>query len=74
MRPINTIADVFADAQVQARSLRLDLPHPTIGSVPSVANPIKYSATPISYSSAPPMLGADTCELLGDLLGFASRR
>jgi len=69
--PINTIAEVFADAQVQARSLRLDLTHPTIGSVPSVANPIKYSATPISYNSAPPMLGADTDEVLGDQLGLA---
>jgi len=67
--PINTIADVFADPQVQARGLKLDLPHPAIGSVPSVANPIKYSATPISYRSAPPMLGADTDEILRDMLG-----
>src|SRR5579863_3861313 len=67
--PINTIADVFADPQVQARGLRLDLPHPAIGTVPSVANPIKYSATPISYRSAPPMLGADTDEILRDMLG-----
>ena len=69
--PINTIADVFADPQVQARGTRLDLPHPVAGSVPSVANPIKYSATPISYRSAPPMLGADTDEVLGDMLGIA---
>jgi crotonobetainyl-CoA:carnitine CoA-transferase CaiB-like acyl-CoA transferase len=68
--PINTIADVFADPQVQARGLKLDLPHPAIGSVPSVANPIKYSATPISYRSAPPMLGADTDEILRDMLGI----
>ncbi len=67
--PINTVADVFADPQVQARGLRLDLRHPSIGSVPSVANPIKYSATPISYSSAPPMLGADTDEILREMLG-----
>jgi crotonobetainyl-CoA:carnitine CoA-transferase CaiB-like acyl-CoA transferase len=67
--PINTIADVFADPQVQARGLRLDLPHPAIGSVPSVANPIRYSATPIAYRSAPPMLGADTDEILRDMLG-----
>ena len=67
--PINTVADVFADPQVQARGLRLDLPHPTIGSVPSVANPIKYSATPLSYRSAPPTLGADTDEILRDVLG-----
>jgi crotonobetainyl-CoA:carnitine CoA-transferase CaiB-like acyl-CoA transferase len=66
--PINTIADVFADPQVQARGLRLDLPHPAIGSVPSVANPIKYSATPIAYRCAPPMLGADTDEILREML------
>jgi glutaryl-CoA transferase len=69
--PINTIAEVFADPQVLARGLRLDLPHPTIGSVPSVANPIKYSATPIAYRAAPPTLGADTDEILRDRLGIA---
>jgi crotonobetainyl-CoA:carnitine CoA-transferase CaiB-like acyl-CoA transferase len=67
--PINTIADVFADPQVQARCLRLDLPHPATGSVRSVANPIRYSATPIAYRSAPPMLGADTDEILRETLG-----
>ncbi|MGZ6241289.1 MAG: CaiB/BaiF CoA transferase family protein [Candidatus Binataceae bacterium] len=70
--PINTIADVFADPQVQARGLRIDLPHPAIGTVPSVANPIKYSATPISYRSAPPMLGADTDEVLREMVGVTS--
>jgi crotonobetainyl-CoA:carnitine CoA-transferase CaiB-like acyl-CoA transferase len=69
--PINTIADVFADPQVQARGLRLDLPHPAIGSVPSVANPIRYSATPISYAGAPPALGADTDEVLSEILGVS---
>ncbi len=69
--PINTVADVFADPQVQARGLKLDLPHPSIGSVPSVANPIKYSATPISYRSAPPMLGADTDNILHEMLGVS---
>jgi len=69
--PINTIADVFADPQVQARGLRLDLPHPAIGSVPSVANPIRFSATPIAYRSAPPMLGADTDEILRETLGVS---
>jgi crotonobetainyl-CoA:carnitine CoA-transferase CaiB-like acyl-CoA transferase len=69
--PINTIAEVFADPQVQARGMRLELPHPTLGSVPSVANPIKYSATPISYRSAPPTLGADTDEVLRDILDIA---
>jgi glutaryl-CoA transferase len=69
--PINTIAEVFADPQVVARGVRLELPHPALGSVPSVANPIKYSETPIAYRSAPPMLGADTDEILRDMLGLA---
>jgi crotonobetainyl-CoA:carnitine CoA-transferase CaiB-like acyl-CoA transferase len=69
--PINTIAEVFADPQVLARGVRLDLPHPALGSVPSVANPIKYSETPIAYRSAPPMLGADTDQILRDMLGLA---
>jgi crotonobetainyl-CoA:carnitine CoA-transferase CaiB-like acyl-CoA transferase len=69
--PINTVADVFANPQVKARGLRLELPHPTLGAVPSVANPIKYSATPISYRSAPPTLGADTDDVLREMLGVA---
>ena len=70
--PINTIADVFADPQVRARELRLELPHPAIGSVPSVANPIKYSATPLAYAAAPPMLGADTEQVLRDMLSLGT--
>ena len=67
--PINTIADVFADPQVQARGMRLELHHPILGAVPSVASPIKYSETQISYDRAAPMLGEHTDEVLRDLLG-----
>jgi glutaryl-CoA transferase len=71
--PINTLDEVFSDPQVRARGMCLELPHPTLGSVPSVANPIKYSATPISYRSAPPTLGADTDEVLRDILGIVAQ-
>ena len=67
--PINTIADVFADPQVQARGLQLELQHPLLGAVPSVAGPINYSDTKISYERAAPMLGEHTDEILRDLLG-----
>jgi crotonobetainyl-CoA:carnitine CoA-transferase CaiB-like acyl-CoA transferase len=70
--PINTLDEAFADAQVLARGMRIDLPHPTLGLVPSVANPIKYSATPISYGLAPPTLGADTDEVLQNVLGITA--
>lgn len=68
--PINNIADVFADPQVQARGMRLQLHHPILGAVPSVASPIKYSETQISYDRAAPMLGEHTDEVLRDLLGM----
>ncbi|PWC42817.1 CaiB/BaiF CoA-transferase family protein [Azospirillum sp. TSO22-1] len=70
--PINDLQAVFEDPQVQARGLRQDLPHPVLGSVPTVANPIRYSATPLAHDRAPPMLGADTEEVLGGQLGLGA--
>ncbi|MBL0142030.1 MAG: CoA transferase [Betaproteobacteria bacterium] len=69
--PINTIDQVFADPQVIERGLRFDLPHPQAGTVPQVANPIRFSRTPIEYSTAPPVLGQHTQQVLGDMLGLA---
>ena len=40
------------------------------GTVPTIANPIRMTATPPSYRSAPPTLGQHTREVLGELLGF----
>jgi formyl-CoA transferase len=62
--PINNIAQAFAEPQVAARALRIDLPHPLAGVVPLVANPIKLSATPPVYDLAPPTLGQHTDEIL----------
>ncbi|HSI58158.1 MAG TPA: CaiB/BaiF CoA-transferase family protein [Ideonella sp.] len=69
--PINRLPEVFADPQVVARGLRLELPHPAFGSVPLVANPIRLSATPVQYRQAPPTLGEHTAEVLRDWLGRA---
>ncbi len=68
--PVNTIDAVFASDQAKARGLCVDLPHPLAGSVPSVANPLRLSATPIVYQRAPPLLGADTREILIRRLGM----
>ena len=65
--PINDLAQAFAQPQVKSRGLQLELPHPLAGTVPGVANPIKMSATPMRYESAPPLLGQHTQEVLGQL-------
>ncbi len=68
--PINRIDEVFADPQVQARGMRIELPHPAAGTVPLVANPIRLSDTPVAYRQAPPQLGQHTDEVLADWLGI----
>ena len=65
--PINDIAAVFADPQVRHRGLRLDLQHAAGGRTPQVANPVRFSATPVEYRHAPPSLGQETDAVLRDL-------
>ena len=72
--PINRLDQVFADPQVLARGMKVDLPHPLSGSVPQVANPLKFSATPVRYSQAPPLLGQHTAAVLGQRLGLSATK
>jgi crotonobetainyl-CoA:carnitine CoA-transferase CaiB-like acyl-CoA transferase len=69
--PVNSIAQTFANPQVMHRQMRIDLPHPLSGSVPSVANPIKFSDTPIQYRNAPPTLGQHSHEVLQHYVGLS---
>lgn len=69
--PINDIAQTFDHPQVKHRKMKVDLPHPQSGTVPSVANPIKFSGTPITYGSAPPLLGQHTQDILSTLGGLS---
>lgn len=68
--PINDLKQVFDDPQVQARGLRIEMPHPTAGRVPLVANPIRLSKTPVEYRLAPPLLGQHTHSVLKEMLGL----
>ena len=67
--PINDLAQVFAEPQVQARGVRMELEHARGAMLPMVASPMRFSATPLDYRLAPPLLGAHTEEVLRGLLG-----
>ncbi|MDD1968161.1 CoA transferase [Pseudomonas putida] len=69
--PINDVSQVFADPQVQARGLKVELPHALGGTVPQVASPIRLSGTPVEYRRAPPLLGEHTLEVLTSVLGLS---
>ena len=70
--PINELAQVFADPQVQARGLAFELPHALAGLVPQVGSPIRLSETPVEYRRAPPLLGEHTQEVLARVLGVTT--
>jgi crotonobetainyl-CoA:carnitine CoA-transferase CaiB-like acyl-CoA transferase len=67
--PINTMDRVFADPQAKARGLAFDLPHPTAGTIPTVASPLRFSETPVEHVR-PPLLGEHTEPVLRELLGM----
>lgn len=69
--PVNDLAQVFADPQVLARGLAIELPHALGGRVAQVASPIRLSETPVEYRRAPPLLGEHTFEVLQALLGMS---
>ncbi|QIG50289.1 CoA transferase [Nordella sp. HKS 07] len=69
--PINTIDQVFADPQVQARGLNVTLSRDDGTKTPGVANPVRFSGTPVEYSRAAPTLGQGTDDVLRRVLGLA---
>lgn len=68
--PINDIAQVFRDPQVQHRGMRIEMQHPAAGALPLMASPLRLSATPVEYRLPPPLLGEHTDRVLGELLGL----
>ncbi len=68
--PINDIAQVFAEPQVQHRAMRIDLPHALTGRAPGIRNPALFSRTRLEYRSASPLLGQDTAAVLKSTLGM----
>jgi crotonobetainyl-CoA:carnitine CoA-transferase CaiB-like acyl-CoA transferase len=69
--PINSVAEAIENEQTRGRGLIVQIEHPTIGTAKSIANPIRFSSTPVSYRLPPPLLGEHTSEILQSL-GFST--
>ena len=68
---INSIEDVFNHPQAEHRDLKIELEHPTAGTLQFPGYPYKFSATPAKAHHPPPMLGEHTDEVLEGLLDYS---
>jgi formyl-CoA transferase len=69
--PINSIPEVFAHPQAEARELATEVEHPTAGTVRFPGFPYKLSTTPAQVRLPPPMLGQHTNQVLEEILGYS---
>jgi len=70
---INDMADVFRDEHIRHQKPVVNLPHGRGVSVPSLRNPLHFSATPVEHR-APPMLGEHSARVLAAELGLSQQR
>jgi crotonobetainyl-CoA:carnitine CoA-transferase CaiB-like acyl-CoA transferase len=68
--PVYGFAQVFADPQVRARGMAQRVRHGSGAEIELIANPMRFSATPIGEYRAPPLLGEHTDEVLREVLGL----
>jgi len=64
---IKTIDAALSDEHLQERGLIIELEHPALGILKSIATPVHMSETPLVYHRPPPQLGEHTSEILTEL-------
>jgi crotonobetainyl-CoA:carnitine CoA-transferase CaiB-like acyl-CoA transferase len=70
--PINEISDVFADPQIEARNMIVEVEHSLGRPLKLVANPLRMSETPLNRYDPPPRIGEHTDDLLSGVLGLSA--
>lgn len=65
---INEMADLAEDPHFIERELLVEQQHPLYGETKSAASPMRFSQSPVSYRTAPPLLGEHTDRVLKDWL------
>jgi len=71
---INSLAEVFADPQIEARGMVTEWRHPVKPDLKLVSSPIRLSATPVRTDLPPPLLGQHTDEVLRELLNYSEAK
>ncbi len=64
---INTVAEALGDPHVIERGFIIELEHPALGPIKSLATPIHLADTPLVYRRHPPRLGEHSDEVAAEL-------
>ena len=68
--PVNNISQVVEDPQVRYRQMITKVNHTTLGLVPAINTPLRFSETPAIVDRGAPELGEHTRQVLGSILGM----
>jgi len=69
--PVNTVDRALNTPQAKARGMVQEMAHPMLGTLRTVASPLKLERTPPTIKRHPPLLGEHTEEVLGEVLGLS---
>jgi crotonobetainyl-CoA:carnitine CoA-transferase CaiB-like acyl-CoA transferase len=68
--PVNSMADLFEDPQLVARGFWRTVKHPVMGPLRVEAPPALLRSTPPVQERAAPLMGADTADVLSQIVGL----
>jgi crotonobetainyl-CoA:carnitine CoA-transferase CaiB-like acyl-CoA transferase len=71
---VRTVEEALNSPETLSRGLVTHVTHPTAGTVPNVAGPMRFSETPVVAPVAAPVLGQHTREVLREILAFDDAR
>jgi crotonobetainyl-CoA:carnitine CoA-transferase CaiB-like acyl-CoA transferase len=71
---VRTVGEAIRSPEARERGIVTRIPHDTVGWVPNVNLPIRYSRTPIVDPVAAPAVGQHTEAVLRELLGYGDER
>ena len=69
---VNSMADLFADAQLAHRGTWVPVEHPVQGKIHAAAPPFLLRSTPPKQGKPAPALGEDNAYVLGEILGLSA--
>ena len=67
---VRTLGEALASDEARSRGIVTRIPHPVKGWIPNIAPPVRLARTPAIEPKAAPAVGADTQEVLRDLLRY----